>query len=216
MRILESVPNRYDKGIRILTLGQLDKVYDRLTSNIKEGQTVLDIGCGTGALTLRAAEKGAKVRGIDVNPQMIEIADKRARKADLERNIELCEMGAAELGDEDTESYDVVMSGLCFSELTKDELTYTLKETKRILKPGGILLVADETRPATILKKILYWIIRVPLVIVTYLITQTTTHPLTNLPEKIKNTGLRLESIKMNKMENFIELVGRKSKGRTK
>ena len=60
MKILESIPSRYDRGIYILTLGKLDKIYNRLTSYIKKGQKVLDLGCGTGALTLRAAQKGAK------------------------------------------------------------------------------------------------------------------------------------------------------------
>ncbi len=121
MKILESVPSGYEKGIRILTLGKLDKAYDGLTSHIKKGQKVLDPGCGTGALTLRAAQKGAKVKGIDVNFQMLEIAQKQASEANLTQNIELCEMGLAELGSEESESYDVVMSGLCFSELTEDE-----------------------------------------------------------------------------------------------
>ncbi len=66
MKIFESAPDRYDKGIRILTLGRLDKVYNHLTSYIKSGQRVLDIGCGTGALTLRAAQRSSKVKGIDV------------------------------------------------------------------------------------------------------------------------------------------------------
>lgn len=74
MKVLESAPNRYDRGIRILTLGELDEAYDRLTSHIKPGQIVLDVGCGTGALTVRAAMRGARVKGIDVNPQMLEIA----------------------------------------------------------------------------------------------------------------------------------------------
>jgi len=60
MKILESAPSRYDRSIYILTLGKLDKIYDRLTSRIKKGQTILDLGCGTGALTLRAAQKGQK------------------------------------------------------------------------------------------------------------------------------------------------------------
>ena len=44
MKILESAPKRYDWGIRLLTLGKLDKIYDRLASRIKKGDKVLDLG----------------------------------------------------------------------------------------------------------------------------------------------------------------------------
>lgn len=210
MKILESAPDRYDVGIRILTLGSVDKAYDRLISHVKEKQRVLDIGCGTGALTLRAAQKGAEVKGIDVNSQMLEIANKRVAEAKLEQNVELSEIGVAELTDEEAESYDVVMSGLCFSELTEDELIYSLKEVKRILKPGGILLIADEVMPQSIPKRIYHRLIRFPLVIITYLLTQTTTHSIRNLPESIKEAGLLIESVRLCKMQSFVELVARK------
>jgi ubiquinone/menaquinone biosynthesis C-methylase UbiE len=211
MKLLESAPDRYDAGIRILTLGRLDKAYDSLISHIKRKQRVLDIGCGTGSLTLRAAQKGAEVKGIDVNSQMLEIAKKRTVKAKLEQSVELCEMGVAELGGEGAESYDVVMSGLCFSELSEDELIYTLKEVERMLKKGGILLIADEVMPQSILKMILHQVMRIPLVIITFLITQTATHAVKNLPEKIEEAGLIVESIKLSKIENFMELVARKA-----
>ena len=212
MKILETTPGRYDKGIRILTLGRLGKAYDRLTSHIRKGQKILDLGCGTGALTIRAAQKAAKVKGIDINSQMLEIAQKRAAEANLAQNVELCEMGVAELGGEESESYDIVMSGLCFSELTEDELLYTLRQAKRILKPEGLLLIADEVRPKSISKMILNWLIRVPLVTITYLITQITTKAVRNLPEKVEKAGLVIQSIKLSRIENFIELVGRKPK----
>lgn len=174
----------------------------------------MDIGCGTGTLVLKAAEKGAEVKGIDVNPQMLEIAKKRIEEAKI--GVELQEMGVAELGTEEAESYDVVMATLCFSELTEDELRYTLKEVKRMLKPGRYLLVADEMVPKSIPKMIFNWLIRVPLSLITYLITQTTTHAVKNLPEKIKEAGLQIDMIRSNKMENFIELVARKPGGRPK
>jgi demethylmenaquinone methyltransferase/2-methoxy-6-polyprenyl-1,4-benzoquinol methylase len=210
MKILESAPSRYDKGIRFLTLGSVDKAYDRLTASIKKGQKVLDIGCGTGALTLRAAQKGATVKGIDVNAQMLEIAQKRIIETVFLQNVELCEMGVAELESETSESYDVVMSGLCFSELTENELAYTLKEVKRILKPGGLLLVADEVSPVNLSKKLLHWLIKIPLVIITYLITQTTTRAVKDLPEKVKKAGFLIKLIRLNKLESFIELIAEK------
>ena len=119
-------------------------------------------------------------------------------------------MGVAELGSEPAESYDVVMSGLCFSELTADELTYTLKEINRILKPGGLLLVADEVRPRHPLKWLVHGLIRIPLAAITYLITQTTTHAVKDLPQKVRAAGLVIKSINPNKLGDFVELVARK------
>jgi len=196
----------------MLTRGRLDAAYDRLTSHIQKGQRVLDLGCGTGALTLRAAQRGAQVRGIDINPQMLEIAQQKVAEAHRTQDIELCEMGVAELGGEKSESYDIVMGGLSLSELTGDELSYTLQEAKRILKPGGLLLVADEVRPKSLAKRILHGFLRMPLVIITYLFTQTSTRTLKHLPEKIEEVGLTVESMRLSTMEDFIELIGRKPK----
>jgi ubiquinone/menaquinone biosynthesis C-methylase UbiE len=213
MKILESAPNRYDRGIRILTLGRLTKIYDRLTSYINKRQNVLDIGCGTGALTVRAALKGAKVKGIDINPQMLEIAQMRVNKANLKKNIKLCEMGVAEIGNEKADSYNAVMSSLCFSELTRDELNYALKEIKRILSPGGLLLIADEAVPKNPFKRVGNWLIRFPLMMITYIFTQTATRAIRDLPHKIIGAGFIIESIRLSWMENFVEIVAKKPKG---
>jgi len=210
MKILESTPARYDRGIRLLTFGKLDSVYDRLAAHIKSGQYVLDIGCGTGALSLRAAQNGAKVKAIDVNSQMLEIAKQRAGEAELSSKIEFCEMGAAELGNEQAESFDVVISGLCFSELTIDELNYTLLESYKMLKPDGLLLIADEVSPNGIINKILVWIIRFPLLIITYIFTQTTTRAIKDLSQKIAGSGFSIQSIRENKLKNFLEIIAQK------
>ena len=123
MRILESSPHRYDLGMRLLTLGLVGRAYDRLAAHIQSGQRVLDIGCGTGALTLRAARRGAEVEGIDVNPEMLEIAARHARDAGLAEHVWLSERGIAELRRAEPNRFDVVTSGLCFSELSEDEIT---------------------------------------------------------------------------------------------
>ena len=210
MKILESAPNRYDRGIRTLTLGQVNRAYDRLVACIEAGQRVLDIGCGTGALTVRAAQRGARVVGIDVNVQMLDLARRRVAASGRAADVELREMGVAELDGELACSYDVVMSGLCFSELTEGERSFALRQADRLLGPGGLLLLADEVVPQGVLKWLLHWCIRLPLALVTYLLTQTTTRSLWRLPENVQAAGFTIESIRLNALGDFIELVARK------
>jgi len=210
MKILESSAQRYDWGIRFLTFGRLNTIYDDLVSHVNKGQRVLDLGCGTGALTLRAARKGAFVKGIDVNPEMLEIARKRVEAENLTDRVVLSEMGVAELDDESAESYDVVMSGLCFSELTENERIFSLKHIRRILKPNGLLLIADEIVPENWAKRILVQVIRIPLVLVTYLLTQTTTHPLKNPANQIKSEGFSIEVSQRCFPGDFIQITARK------
>lgn len=211
MKILESAPQRYDKGIRILTLGRLDKAYDRLVSPIQKRQKVLDVGCGTGALTLRAAQKGARVKGIDINPQMLEQARNKAKVRGLEPVTEFIEKGVSELDEEGTAAYDAVMSGLCFSELSEDEIHFALRQIKRILKEQGLLLIADEVRPHGIFRRIIHWVIKVPLLIITYVLAQTSTRAVKNLPQRIDDMGFRIEKKRFNKLQDFMELKARKA-----
>jgi len=195
MRILESAPRRYDFGMRLLSLGRLARAYDQLARPIEPGQRVLDLGCGTGTLALRAADKGASVKAIDPNPEMLAIASQRVRDAGLVEKIELAEMGVAELDREKPASYDAVMSGLCFSELSEDELTFALRQVARILKPGGVVLVADEVRPETRMGRWIYALLRAPLVALTYVLTQQTTHVVAELPRKLARAGLTIRSV---------------------
>lgn len=207
MKVLESAPGRYDLGIRLLTLGQVDRAYDRLVSRIQTGQRVLDIGCGTGALTVRAARRGARVVGIDVNAQMLDIARRRVAGINPALNVELCEMGVAELDGEPASSYDIVMSGLCLSELTDGERTFALRQVYRLLKPGGLLLLADEVIPRSAVKRLLHWCVRLPLALLTCLFAQTTTRSLKRLPEEVRAAGFEVESVCLNALEDLIELV---------
>jgi len=212
MKVLESSPHRYDKGIRILTLGKIDEIYDRLVENIEKDDRVLDIGCGTGPLSIRAINKGASVVGIDINPQMLEIAEKRAEQFECQAELEFLEMGVAEMDIFEDSSFDKVISILCFSELPEYELDYTLKQIRRILKEDGLLILGDETKPNSFIKKILNFIIRFPLVLITYILTQTTTSALSNIDLKLQSSGFETKSVRKNKLENFIEIIARKTK----
>lgn len=209
MRILESAPHRYDFGMRLLTLGGVGRAYDRLAVRVQEGQRVLDVGCGTGALALRMARRGAHVKGIDVSAEMLELAAQHARDAGLAERIALAEVGVAELDGEAAESYDAVTSGLCLSELSDDEIAYTLDQARRVLVPGGFLLLADEVTPRSVLARLVRGLLRAPLVALTWLLTQQTSHAVADLAERVHAAGFELLSQRRSGLGDFVEIVAR-------
>lgn len=210
MRVLESAPQRYDLGIRLLTLGRVERAYDQLAERIEPGQRVLDLGCGTGALAVRAARRGGIVKGIDINPEMLAIARERVLGEDLQDRVELAEQGVAELDEEEGQSYDAVTGGLCLSELSGDELRFTLDQAARVLKPGGLLLVADEVRPRHAAARTLHRLLRAPLALLTYVITQQTSHAVRALPEALAAAGLLLVSTRHSALGSFGVYVARR------
>lgn len=215
MKILESAPDRYDRGIRLLTLGRLNGAYDRLAAHIQPGDRVLDVGCGTGALTLRALARGGVVTAMDINPAMMDVAAGKVEAYRKEAgeplgDVTFSEMGVAEMDELETGGFDAVTSGLCFSELTDDEIAYALDHIERILKLGGILLIGDEVPPQGIFRRFLYALFRIPLAALTYLVTQTATGAVRNLEARVTDAGLRIESVRRSGVGGFMELVARK------
>ena len=207
MKVLESAPHRYDRGIKILTLGKINKAYDRLVEGIKKDDIVLDIGCGTGMLSFRVVLQGAIITGIDINPEMLDIAQKRMNELEVKDRVKFLEMGVAELDHFENDSFDVIMSGLCFSELSEDEISFTLNQVLRLLRNDGKFLLVDEIKSKSIIKRILNLFLRLPLVLLTYILTQTTYKAIKNIEKRIIESGLKIESRKSNFLDNFVELV---------
>jgi demethylmenaquinone methyltransferase/2-methoxy-6-polyprenyl-1,4-benzoquinol methylase len=196
MRVLESAPKRYELGMSILTLGQLQRVRDEIAARLHSGDQVLDLGCGTGALAVQLALGGCQVRGVDISPAMLSEAKRRVREAGLEDEVWLKELGAvgldAAFGDG---SLDAVVSTLVFSELADEEITYALAECWRVLRPGGQLLIADEILPDSWLGRASTFLLRLPLAVIAFLLTQDTTHRVAGLRERIEGAGFRIASI---------------------
>lgn len=208
MKVLESSANRYDRGIQIITLGVIKQIYQDATDGITEGQKVLDIGCGTGSLSFLAAAKGAIVTGIDINPEMLHIAELKGKELNLSKNVTFIEMGVAQLDKFDDTGFDIVSSGLCFSELSDDERKYTMKHIIRLLSKHGKFILIEEVVPNSILKKILFWMLRIPLIILTYIFTQTTTKPLSDLDQYITENGF----VAINRLQkgNLVAIISKK------
>ncbi len=186
MKALEKKAEKYDNGIRYLTLGRLPKIKKYISNNfIDKGDNVLDIGMGTGTFAILCAKKGAIVTGIDFSEKMLEVAKKNIQMEGLENSIRIIKMPVIELDEKFSgRSFDKITAILSFSEFYKDEQVFCLKQISRILKDSGEFILVDEVRPDKLWKKIAYLFIRIPLAIITYLKAQITTKPLENIEEK--------------------------------
>jgi demethylmenaquinone methyltransferase/2-methoxy-6-polyprenyl-1,4-benzoquinol methylase len=192
MKVLESAPQRYDRGMRLLTLGRLDRLYGDIAACILPGERVLDLGCGTGTLAVGLARRGAWVLGVDVSPAMLDEAAGRLRAEGLQEQVELRALGVAELDALGDASFDAATSTLVFSELSPDELDYALAECRRILRPGGQLLVGDEILPDSALGRLGTFLLRLPFAILAFLLTQNTTRRVAGLGARIEGAGFRI------------------------
>ncbi len=212
MKVLESSARRYDVGINMLSLGQSEEVKREIAKNyITVGDKVLEIGCGTGTLAVLCAEKSALVTGFDVSLGMLDIARKKIEESNLTDRIELKHMGAVEMDKAfDDETFHKIVSTLFLSELYSDEQKYVLREAYRVLKPGGLIIIADEIKPQSLAKRILQLLIRIPLVAITYILTQTSTRPLKDIRNLLAEAGFEIIYQKKSRLDFFGLYVARK------
>ncbi len=126
-------------------------------ASLKEGETVVDLGSGGGIdcfLATEAVGKSGRVIGVDMTPQMIELARQNAEK-DGYKNVEF-RLGEIENLPVADNSADVIISN-CVINLSPDK-NRVFKEACRILKPGGRIMISDmvllKVLPESIMKSI--------------------------------------------------------------
>jgi len=124
--------------IAILTLAEGAEFVGRL--GLKPGMRVLDVACGTGNQSLPAARTGAEVTGLDLAPNLLEQARKRAQEENLK--IRFIEGDAEELPFENAE-FDVVMS--MFGAMFAPRPERVAAELMRVCRPGGLIAMANWT-----------------------------------------------------------------------
>jgi len=141
---IDALTGVYDVGVRLtMREGRWRRlIVDEIAA--AQPRVVLDIGCGTGTLTIAAADelRDARVVGLDGDRKVLDLA----RRKDGSERVEWVEGLADELPFGDGE-VDALMTTLVFHHLPLGIKRAALVEARRVLRPGGLLVVGDWGRP---------------------------------------------------------------------
>jgi len=139
----------YDLTVWLLTLGRERAFREKILrfAHLGLGESVLDVGCGTGSLAIAAKQQvGASgaVYGIDASPEMIARAERKARKARVQIVFKNAPAQILPFADA---QFDVVLSTLMLHHLPRAARQECAREIRRVLKPGGRVLAVDFAPP---------------------------------------------------------------------
>lgn len=150
-------PVAYDLVLR-LAWGRSEQRYRsellRL-ARLREGESVLDVGCGTGTLAIAAKRwigQAGKVVAIDASPRMVARARRKAAAAAVD--VEFKIMAAEALPFLDA-TFDAVFSTTVLHCLPEDARRRAIHEMHRVLKPEGRLLVVDFGGPSELRRSLI-------------------------------------------------------------
>lgn len=115
-------------------------------AHFQNGESLLDIGCGTGSLLIPAKRQnpGSRIVGVDPDQRILDIARKKIKKAGVE--VELIKAYGENLPF-NSASFDVVVSTFVFHHLPSEIKIQTMREAYRILKKNGRFLLSDFGKP---------------------------------------------------------------------
>lgn len=137
-------PHYYDgKPYEILFDRALKEVRDIIIEQIEAGSTVVDIGCGTGALVFDLAEKRESVTGVELSSKMVEHA-KRRQQSNGKNNVTFVHDDATSLHHFEDQQFDYLTISMALHEMPPELRVKVLNEAKRIAKK---IIVADYVVP---------------------------------------------------------------------
>lgn len=154
--LFSRVAPHYDQMNNLISLGTQNGWRKKFLRELKvvPGDFALDLCCGTGDITIALAKQvgpSGNVIGLDFNNDMLELADQKIRKQDLQKEIQLRQGDAMHVPYPD-QSFDIVTIG--FGLRNVPDADQVLKEIYRVLKPGGKVGILETSQPTNPIVKL--------------------------------------------------------------
>jgi ubiquinone/menaquinone biosynthesis C-methylase UbiE len=158
-------------------------------ARIKDGESVLDVACGSGtlAIDIKNERPKARVSGVDGDGKILARARAKADEAGVSVDFRY---GLSNELPYDARSFDVVVSTLFFHHLTDEAKADTAEEIRRVLRLGGRVLIADWGRPQDPLMRMVFLNVQI-----LDGFGNTASNVAGRLPEFLREAGLKRVSV---------------------
>ncbi len=147
VRMFNQIAPRYDFLNSILSFG-LDRIWRKRLVKLaakNKASVILDVATGTGDLALALTKiEPAIVYAVDISAKMLQLAEKKVHKKNLQNTIILKEADSESLPFENN-TFDLIT--VAFGVRNFENYLKGLKEMKRVLKPGGMVLILEFSNP---------------------------------------------------------------------
>lgn len=146
--VFESIATKYDFMNDVLSFGR-HKAWRKFTMKqmgMRPGQTALDVCCGTcdWAISMARESRTGEIVGLDFSKNMLDVGAAKIRDAGLDKQIQLVQGNAMSLPFED-HRFDYATIGFALRNVP--DLTQVLKEMRRVVKPGGMVVSLELSKP---------------------------------------------------------------------
>ena len=149
-----NVMERY-RSLRYAGIIQKDFMYRQLgVGHDLSGKRLLDFGCGTGQTSTQLAALGAFVVGMDISPELIQIARRRAELDGVTDRVQFQNVDLLQ-APPPADSFDLI---LCSAVLHHVDYSVVLPILRSCLKPGGKIVIGEPTAMSPFLRKIRDWL----------------------------------------------------------
>ena len=135
------------EGLQTLMVSKIIPNLNDINNILNEGGTLLDFGCGTGKLLIKASDiyKNAKFYGLDIDKNGLVSANQLVKSLEKENIIKFYNGLENETPEEN--SVDVITMVEVLHEINKDIRKSVLNDLSKLLKPNGNIIILDETMP---------------------------------------------------------------------
>lgn len=157
-KMFDDISPKYDFLNHFLSFGIDVRWRKKLVRMLSERRPsrILDVATGTGDVAIALSRLNPlKIEGIDISEKMLEIGRKKISAKGLDGFISFCQGDAEHIPFSD-DSFDAVT--VAFGVRNFEDLRQGLSEMRRVLRPGGTMMILEFSQPSSVPFKQLYWL----------------------------------------------------------